>query len=112
MLAQVVEFIISGVSYKPFIHGIWPWERNLHVKIKLSLFFIGLGGISHNEIISLNIERPQFRRKETMVRKKRERERRDVLCGISVALRNSDFVLCNASCLASLKLALWACCSC
>ena len=39
MLAQVVEFIISGVSCKPFIHGIWPWERNLHVKIKLSLFF-------------------------------------------------------------------------
>ena len=75
VLAQVVEFTISGVSSKPFIHGIWPWERNLHVKIKLSLFFIGLGDISHNEIISLNIERPQFRRKGKKVRTKRERER-------------------------------------
>ena len=71
MLAQLVEFIISGLSYRPFIHGIWPWERDLHVKIKLSLFFIGLGGISHNERTSLN--------RKTSIQKKRkkgeERER-------------------------------------
>lgn len=95
MLAQVVEFIISGVSYKPFIHGIWPWERNLHVKMKSSLFFIGLGGIFHNEIISLNIERPQFRRKEKKVRKKRERDER---CPLWNQCGTEEFRFCFVQC--------------
>lgn len=65
------------------------------MKIKSSLFFIGLGGIFHNEIISLNIERPQFRRKEKKVRKKRERDER---CPLWNQCGTEEFRFCFVQC--------------
>lgn len=75
-------------------------------EIKVSSFFIGSGGVSHNGRTSLN-------RKISVqkTRKKRWGEK-DVLGGVSSEPKNEDFVSCNASCLGRLQLALWACCSC